>query len=372
MVTGFPYYPRWRKQSKDEGRLFARGSHCGIDVYRGYLYVPNRISTARRLWHELTFCLFAGLNFIRAGRPDVIVIFTPPFFLGMVGVLMKWIWRRPLVINIQDLPIDAALALGMVKRKWVGRILLGTENWIYRQADQVATISRVMCDNVRAKGVSPERVVFVPNWIDVDKACLPAERGHFLALHPQATGKFIVAYAGNLGVKQGVDLLLRVAKRMEVDQTIHFFVIGDGADKPRLLAIHAELHCSNVTFLPFLSHAEYSEMLSDVDMVFVAQRSGAGDNFLPSKLLGLMARSKPLLVAADPDSELAQLILGAGCGVVSPYGDVDAMAENLQEVRKSKDKMLLMGRQGLERVREFDRDIVLYEWRRKISELVKA
>ena len=371
MVTGFPYYPQWRKRTADEGRLFARETYRGVDVYRGYLYVPAKVSTVRRFWHELTFCLFAGMNFIRAGRPDAIVLFTPPFFLGMVGVLMKWLWRRPLVINIQDLPLDAALALGMVKRSPLSSLLYWFEGWIYRQADLVATISPTMRDNVRGRGVPVDRLILVPNWIDVRAAAERLPRGKFLGGYPQAAGKFTVAYAGNLGIKQGVDLLLRLAKRLEADANMLFLVIGDGADKPRLLALAEELGCRNVTFLPFMNPQDYRSMLVDVDMIFVAQRSGAGNNFFPSKLLGLMASSKPLLVAADEDSELARVIRETGCGLVSAYGDVEAMASNLQEVMKSREGMLTMGRRGLEKVFEFDRAKVLGEWTHRISELLK-
>jgi colanic acid biosynthesis glycosyl transferase WcaI len=370
MVTGFPYYPQWRKRNEDRGRMLSRESYGGVEVYRGYLYLPSRVSTARRLWHELTFCFFAGLNMMRAGRPAVIIVFTPPFFLGMIGVLAKWFWRRPLVINIQDLPLDAALALGMVKRGLLTSLMMKFEGWIYRQADLVVTISPTMLNNVRAKGVIPEKLLLVPNWIDAAPPSHRPEAGRFISRQPQAKGKFTVAYAGNLGIKQGVDLLLKLAKKTETDPGVHYFVIGDGADKLRLLAIVAELGCSNLTFLPFMNSADYGDMLTDIDMVFVAQRSGAGNNFFPSKLLGLMARSKPLLVAADEDSELARVIREAGCGAVSAYGDVDAMSANLTAIKGSREEMLEMGRRGLEKVQEFDRAKVLGKWRQRIGELL--
>lgn len=140
MVTGFPYYPQWKKRTEDAGRMFARETYRGVRVWRGYLYVPAKVSAVRRMWHELSFCLVATLNFVRAGRPDAIVVFTPPFLLGMVGVLMKALWRRPLIINVQDLPMDAAIALRMVRPGLLARVVYAVESWIYRRADLVATI----------------------------------------------------------------------------------------------------------------------------------------------------------------------------------------------------------------------------------------
>lgn len=369
MVTGFPYYPEWRKRPADARRLFARETYRGIRVWRGYLFVPETVSTLARLWHELSFCVFAALNFFRAGRPAAIVLFTPPFFLGIVGVLMKWIWRRPLVVNIQDLPLDAALALGMLKRSSLASVLYSLESWIYRRADLIVTISPAMLENVAARGVSPDRLILVPNWIDVAAAAQLPPAGGFLAGQPQAAGKFTVAYAGNLGVKQGIDMLLRLAKEVEDDPDIHVFVIGDGADRRRLIDLAAELDCRNVTFLPFLNADEYRAMLADVDLIFLAQRGDAGNNFFPSKLLGLSAASKPLLVAADEASELSRVVREGGCGLVSSYEDLDTMAAHVRSAKASPGLLAELGARGFDHVQQFDRG-VLGRWRDRLDELI--
>jgi colanic acid biosynthesis glycosyl transferase WcaI len=371
MVTGFPFYPHWKKRQEDEYRCFKRETYKGVEVYRGYVYVPSRVTTLRRLWHEFSFCFFAFINFFRSGRPDVIVLFTPPFFLGVVGVVAKWIWRRPLVINIQDLPLDAAIALGMMKRGFAAQIMLALEGWIYRNADLVVTISSVMLDNVRAKGVSDDRLYLVPNWIDVSEASKVADKGQFLSQHPQAQGKFTLAYAGNLGIKQGVDSLIYFARDVAHIDGVHVFVIGDGADKSRIIALANDLKLKNVTFLPFLSPDEYQLMLADVNVIFVAQRSGAGNNFFPSKLLGLMAQGKPLLVAADTDSELACVLTETGCGLVSSYGDTEKLVVNFMHLLENRGALAEMGAKGRQAVMAFDRNKVLSPWLGRMVALCK-
>lgn len=139
MVTGFSYYPRWKKRREDKGRLLAEETYKGVRVLRGYLYVPETVSTAKRILHELSFVFFAALNFLRAGRQQCIVIISPPLLLGLVGVLFKWLWRAELVFHIQDLQPDAALSLGMVKKGLMIRTLLRIETFIYRNSTWVAT-----------------------------------------------------------------------------------------------------------------------------------------------------------------------------------------------------------------------------------------
>lgn len=370
VVTGFPYYPQWKKHPEDLRSLFKNEKRKGVDIFRGYLYVPSRVTTLKRFLHELTFSMFAFINFFKAGRKDVIVIFTPPVFLGVVGVLFKLIWHCPLVINIQDLPFDAAIALGLLKRGFPAWIIKKMETWVYQRSDLVVTISSAMFNNVMEKGVPESRLHLVPNWIDVDRAhdTLSA-KGKFLASHPEARGKFTVVYAGNLGSKQGVENLLYLARNLRENTAFHFYVIGDGVEKDRLLNICRELKLENLTFLPFMAQMEYEAMLVDIDVVYIAQRGNAGNNFFPSKLLGLMVYGKPMLVSADKDSELAQLIIESKCGLVSQYGDIDSLAENLTHFFNQREVMLDMAKNGQQTVKFFSRKTVLADWYNHIKEL---
>jgi colanic acid biosynthesis glycosyl transferase WcaI len=370
MVTGFSYYPRWEKRKEDEGKFFESETYQGVSVLRGYLYVPKRASTIKRLFHELTFCFFAGINLLRVRRPSAIVIFTPPFFLGFSALMASWFHRCPLVVNIQDLPLDAALALGMIKPSPISKFMLLLEGWLYRRAELVVTISDSMMENVLAKGVDRKKTLLVPNWVDVKKYSKTRDVGIFRGKYPQAVGKTCVAYAGNLGVKQGVDLLLKLAQAQCNDPSFHFFIIGDGADKVRLQEMAAEMKLPNVTFLPFFSPDDYLAMLADVEIIFVAQRSGAGNNFFPSKLLGLMAQRKALLVAADEDSELAKKINESHFGLISRYGDVDGLVKNLRRLGTDATLRRELGENGFKTVQAYDRTTVLAAWSQRIAEVV--
>jgi colanic acid biosynthesis glycosyl transferase WcaI len=304
---------------------------------------------------------------LRAGRHDAVVVFSPPFLLGWVGKIFATLWQCPLVVNVQDLPLDAATSLGMVGRGWFSRTVSALERMVYRGADQVATISRGMVNALRTKGVATEKLALVPNWIAVSREC-PAS-GDFRRVHPEAEEKFLVAYAGNLGVKQGMDCLLRLAKAVERDGRFHFFLIGDGADKPRLLAMTDELRLENTTFLQLLGPEDYRAMLADVDVVFVAQKRGAGDNFFPSKLLGVMAQSKPMLVAADPAGELARAVEEWNCGRVVSPDDIPGLAQRLKELASDTQLRGLLGRNGRREVMAFGRGKVLEDWRDRIHRL---
>jgi colanic acid biosynthesis glycosyl transferase WcaI len=359
MVTGFPYYPNWRKRPEDQGRLFSTETYKDVRVLRGYLYVPRAVNTLRRIVHELSFNLFAALNFLRAGRQECIVILSPPLLLGLVGVLFAWWWKAQLVFHIQDLQPDAALSLGMVKKGLLIRILLRIEALIYRRSTWVATITRGMWERLVAKGVPQEKLGIYYNWIDVEATARPRPAGRFRSQHPGFQDKFLVAYAGNIGIKQGVDVMVDLAAALADDPGVHFLIIGDGADKPRLMAVAWSRGLRNLTFLPFLGPEPYLDMLQDIDVSFVAQKSGTGNVFFPSKLLGIMAMSKPLLVSADPDSELACVVRESDSGRVAAAGDIPALARAVRDWNTDRASLARIGSNGLQTVRQFDRKVVL-------------
>lgn len=359
MVTGFSYYPGWRKRDGDRGRLFRTERWRGVRVLRGYLYVPGVVTTTKRVLHELSFALFALLNFLRAGRHDAIVVLSPPLLLGLIGVLFSRMWRAPLVLNVQDLQPDAALSLGMVRPSALTRMLVRLEAFIYRHSARVTTISHGMRQRLLDKGVPASRVVLCHNWIDVASARRRPAPGRFRARHPRTSGKLVVAYAGNLGAKQGLDVLVDLAVRMRADSRVHFLLVGEGVERERLVARAREERLDNLTVLPFLAAESYRELLVDIDVAFIAQRAGTGNVFFPSKLLGIMAMGKPVLVSADPGSELFAVVRAAGCGLVAESGDVPALAAHVRALLDDASLGERLGAEALRSVEAYDRRVIL-------------
>jgi colanic acid biosynthesis glycosyl transferase WcaI len=223
-----------------------------------------------------------------------------------------------------------------------------------------------MCQSLVRRGIEKDKLEIFYNWIDVKKASAPIPKGNFRSKFKHLNNKFLVAYAGNLGIKQGIDSLLKIAAELKNEPAIHFLIIGDGADKDRLIEISKDLSLINVTFISFLSQHEYFEMLEDLDISYVSQRSGTGNVFFPSKLLGIMAKSKPLLIAADPDSELFTFIQKNECGIITNFDDTKAQVEAVLKFYKNPNEIFKMGQNGFKSVLKYDRDIILNQFHNKI------
>lgn len=362
ILTGFPYYPQWKKRPEDKWRLFARESYRGVNVLRSYLFVPSKPAAWKRLVHEVSFCAFALLHSFRCKRADLVIVITPPLFLTVVGRFLAWRWHCPWITHIQDLPLDAAQELGMLKPGLGMRSLQTFERRVYQGSSAVITLSAGMRGMIAGKGVAPEKTSIVPNWINLAAPGEAMSPDDFLRRHPMVRHKFTVGYAGNVGKKQGVDVLVELAVELKGDERFHFYIVGDGADRQKLERIVREKGLANLDFWPFLPSSEYRAFIDLLDLVFIVQKGGVGNIFFPSKLLEIMARSRPILLSADLTSELAQTITSSGAGIAVPYGDVTALRQAVSRLSGNQALLKEMGLCGRRQVQVFERKHVLEDY----------
>ena len=371
MVSGFSYYPRWKKLKADQAVLFRTETYNGVKLFRGYLYVPEKVTTLKRILHELSFLCFSFINCLRVGKQDLVIMITPPLLLGVLGLFLKRLWAAPLVVHIQDFALEAAVNLGLVKKNIFIRFMERLERWNYRNADLIVPISEGMKEIVRLKGVDPEKIFTVYNWIDVSEISRNKQQGNFIKNFPELNGKLIIAYAGNIGTKQGIDTLVNLAEATQDNADIHYLIIGEGAEKQKLTQIVLDKNLHNVTLRPFLGKEDYYDMLRNVDISFLAQKSSTGNIFFPSKLLAIMAMARPILLSADPDSELARFITDSNCGLAAPAGDIDTLKQHVEFFLRHPLEREKMGRQGMAAVRRFDRQATLSSYLDKITQLLE-
>lgn len=333
VLTSFPHYPSWRKRPADEGILHRVESWCGMRLVRSYVYVPRRATALGRIVYDLTFLASAALSQFGIERPDVVIGFQPPLLLGLVGWILAARSESPLVIHIEDLQLDAALALGMLRRGPAIRLLESVERYIYRKASWIAVLSAGMSTRVIGKGVPPEKVQVVPNWIDLKTIHPGTSRGRFRQRYPELADKRLVGYAGNFGVKQVLHTILDAAAAMAPEfSDIMFLLVGDGADRVRLQALAAEMRLSNVSFLPTQSSEQYAELLDDMDVFVLPQARGAGEVFFPSKFLGILAAGCPIVVSADADTELGRAAQASGGAIVVRAESVPEIVGAVQQL----------------------------------------
>jgi colanic acid biosynthesis glycosyl transferase WcaI len=368
MITSFSYYPTWQKRAEDRGRLYRTDLVNDVPVHRCWHFVPARVSALKRIFHEGSFVFTSTLRALFLRCPDVFVVVSPPLLLGVAAWLMGKFKRAPIVFHVQDMQPDAAVGLGMLKANWFTRALYGLEAFAYRHATRVSGITRGMLTAFKRKGVPESKLIYFPNAIDLKGDETPRPRGEFRKQHGFADDEFLAVYAGNLGVKQGLEILLETAALLR-DQRIRFLVCGDGAQRESLAARARELNLPNFSMLPLQAGPDYRALLVDADVCFITQQAGAGNSFFPSKLLGLLAESKPVVTVAAPECELAVSLREGNFGVNVPPGQARELAAVLDALGKDPRRLAEFGAAGRRYVERFEKGRVMQSFEEELKVL---
>jgi colanic acid biosynthesis glycosyl transferase WcaI len=368
MVTSFSYYPSWEKLPGDRWKLYRTDQVSGVPVYRCWHFVPARVSALRRIFHEASFVFTSTLRALSLPPADVYVLVSPPLLLGVAGWLVGKIKDAPFVFHVQDMQPDAAVGLGMLKASWFTKLLYGLESFAYRRATRVSGITQGMLKSFRDKGVSDSKLVYFPNAIALDDMPPPPEYGEFRRRNGFAPEEFLAIYAGNLGVKQGLEVLLETARLLH-DLRIRIVICGDGAQRESLTQQVREMKLPNVSMLPLQAGGDYRALLVDADVCFITQQAGAGNSFFPSKLLGLLAESKSVVTVAAPECELALSLAEGKYGVNVPPGHAQELAGLLDSLANNPARLAEYGAAGRRYVEQFEKGRVFLRFAEELESI---
>ena len=372
MITTFAYYPAWRKYPEDRYHFFRTDQIKGVPVHRCWHFVPKRVSAWKRIVHEATFILTSTLRALLLRRPDVYVVVSPPLLLGVAAWMVSTLKGAPFVFHVQDLQPDAAVGLGMLRAGWFTRALYWLETFAYKHAARVSGISEEILDAFRRKGVPEQKLILFPNGVAIpDRTQIPA-RGRFRVKNGFAVDEFLAVYAGNLGVKQGLNILLDAAEQVRGSNQIRIVICGDGAERAALEKSMQDRRLSNVSMLPLQFGIDYQELLVDSDVSLITQQSGSGNAFFPSKLLVTLAYGSPLVTVADDESSLARAVAEGGFGRNLSPGQADQLANTFRELAQDQQQLRQWSENGRVYVNRFEQRRLLTDFFRQLQLLSKG
>jgi len=257
---------------------------------------------------------------------DALVAVCPPMTSGLVPALLARRGAMPLIIHVQDLQLDAARELGILKQPLLLAGLTRLERHLFCQARAVTTISRAMAARLTAKGVPASRLHVLPNWADLDNI-RPAERHNLMRRELGLTSETIVLYAGNMGEKQGLEVVLQAAALCRENHSIRYLMAGEGSAQARLMLLAQSLGLDNLIFLPLQSANRFSLLLAAADLHLVVQRHKAADLVMPSKLTNIMAAGRPFIATTTPGTELARVTTESRAGLMVPPEEAHSLAQ---------------------------------------------
>jgi len=340
-----------------------RTTHEGVEIVRVHSTAYDRSALHLRALNYATYLAQSLRAGLAAGKPDVVLCMTDPPIIADVALIVARRFGVPLVVVSQDVFPEIAVELKRLENPAVIEILRRAIGAYLERADRVVAIGETMRERLEQKGAPAERLRVIPNWVD-STVLTPQPRDNEWAREHGLDDRFVVMHSGNVGYAQNLDALVRAATFLRDLDRLTIAIVGEGSRRAPLMELAELLETESVYFLQYQPREVLPQSLSAADVHVVGLARGLSGYVVPSRLYGIMAVGRPVIVAAEPSSETAQLVERVGCGVVLPPGRPELLAE---EIRRAHDGLLdldELGRRGREYVTaEADRSVAVRRYR---------
>jgi len=349
VVTGMPNYPQRRIGDEYQGKFYLTEERNGVTIDRSYVQIkgPNP-SLLDRLLLDGSFMVTSFPLAFKGWRPDVIFSTSPPLPICVPVALCGWLRGVPVVLNIQDIVSEAGSRVGLLKKSsLLSRAVDALEKFAYWTAQRVSVIDDGFKPKLVSQGVPESKVVTIANWVDVNFIRpWPQDLENEFRRDNQLNGKFVVLYAGNIALTQGLETIIKAAAVLKHLREIAFVIVGEKSALERLQSSCSTHKADNVLLLPFQPREKLPEMLGAADVGLVLQKQRVTDFNLPSKIPVLLASGRAIVGSVSARGTAAKAIKNSGGGVVVAPEDPQALADQILALHRDRDLVNRLGSQG--------------------------
>ena len=294
---------------------------------------------------------------------DVCLIYIPPIPLYYFAQKLKRYDGTPSVLNFQDFHPQELVDVGVIKNPIMLKIMEHIERESYRNADYITVLTEEGINFVVQRGGNPLKIKHLYNAVDL----IENEKYQSIKTFKQEEGienKFLITYAGILSYFQNIDQILDAAKKLIDNEDIIFYIIGDGNSKDHLIDRITNESIHNVKILPLQPREKYFNIINSSDVSLISLDSRMHTPCLPGKTINLMAFNQPIIAIVPEDSETADVIRKARCGMIVKPGDIDSISSNILYLKEHILERKIMGENGrnyLEDNMNLEKNLIVYE-----------
>lgn len=337
VITAPPYYPAWKISSGYSSWKFTTERVNKCTIFRCPIWVPSHPKTLTRLIHLMSFTLSSFPVLFRQiffWRPAVIICIVPTFFYAPPTVILTKLAGIKSWLHFQDFEITAIFNSGMVGGgTTASKIAHQMQGVITRLFDTVSTISHSLCISAQKNRISHNKIILLPNWVDTNFISPATEASFFRNKWNISPQTKVILYSGNLGTKQGLEVILDAAQVLQYRKDILFIIVGDGAHKENLLQSCQQKQLKNIQFYPLQPYDQLPHLLRLADIHLVIQKRWAAEAVLPSKLTSILSVGGHCVITADQDTELGRLVMeNPGIATLIPPEDKDSFIQKISEL----------------------------------------
>ena len=373
VVAGTVNYSTGKKDEKYKGKwVIQERPSERVTIYRCYVSEGYNKSFLHRLWAYFSFTISSiWACLLRIPKQDIMIVTSPPLFVGITAILTYFFKRIPYVFEVRDLWPESAIDIGVLKNSMLIKLAYLVEKYSYKYAKKINVLTPAFRTIlVEKKKVPPDKLVLIPNGADFD-LFKPGPTNNWVRKHYNLQDKFVVAYLGAHGVANNLISLLRVAEACKDFEDIVFMLVGDGMEKEKLLSYAKEKGLSNVLFIPAQPKSKVADFCRAADVcTAVLKKVETFKTVYPNKVFDYMSCAKPILIGIDGVAR--ELIEKSQCGFYVDPEDVEGFKKRILQLKANPNLASELGQNGLNFVRtHFSREQLAEKYEKVLLELVK-
>jgi len=336
VITAFPSRPAGKLHPDYSRRLFQReNGFAGFKLVRCFSILSSESRMGSRFLENITFGLTGGWAALVSPRPDVIYANTWPIFATGILFLVSRLRNIPMVISIQDVYPESMVSQKQIRADGLlARWMRWADTFIARRCQAVIVISESFASLYRnERGVAPERLHVVPNWVDSKSVAPDDDRANeFRAKRDIPHGAFVLVYGGNVGAAAGVETVIESFRYLRDIGDVYLVVAGGGSSLETCQQLAEEVACPRILFHTPWPTDETSMVLRAADVLVLPTQHTQSLVSVPSKLISYMLAARSIIALALPQSDLASIIEQSGCGWAVEPDQPELLAAKIREV----------------------------------------
>jgi len=371
ILTAFPNHPTGIIPFEYRGKVFMEEFVDDIRVWRHWIYAtPNEGFFKKTCAHISFMASLIVLSLFREQQPDVYIVSSPNFFSVISTYLFSRIRRVPYIFEVRDLWPGIFIDLGVLKNRYLIRILEKMELFLYKKAAAIAPVTHGFAANIEERGIPAGKIKVITNGVDLDTYRPSSENVRLRLKTEFSQDDFVVAYIGAHGLSHGLSKVLDAAEALQDEKGVRFLFVGEGAEKTKLVESARKKRLKNVTFLPGKKREEIIDFYHLADTCLVPLRNVPGfDTFIPSKMFEIMGCGKPII--ASLRGEAARILTESKSAVIISPEKPEELVKAIQILRNNPERRRTMGESGRYFVeKHYDRKVLAEKYLDLIEEVV--
>lgn len=360
VLTAMPNYPKMEIMEGYKGKHYVEQEIEGLKIKRTRIYVSKDKTIVKRLRNYFSF-MFSSLwyGIWKVGRKDVLMVESPPLFLGITAFILSRLKGAKMVFNVSDLWPESAEKLDIIHNKLLLRMATLLEEFLYKKAALVSGQTQGIVKNIKTRFPN-KKVYWLKNGVDINFYDVNKEINlSFRKSNGFKEDDFILFYGGIIGYAQGLEVILKAAKSLEKNNKMKFVLLGSGPEKERLLKMKEDMKINNVFFFDAVAKSKMQEIIMEMNATIIPlKRLDLFKGAIPSKIFENLALKKPIILGLE--GEAKELFIEQGkCGVSFIPENSEDLVDKIEYIYNNKEKAQQMGENGLIYARDnFNRDTI--------------